>query len=180
MTKDSPTFFKDLDANPQTPKYLLIGCSDSRVGAQEIMGLNQGELFVHRNIANLVVNTDLNVLSVLYYAVNVLKVEDIFVLGHYNCGGVRAASDNKDLGLIDHWLKQIRDVSRTIHGMVYDIKDGKVSERAFWKTRIRATTKLTLFPSIYIRFAHSPPPCSIKNAHNLASLGEAEKARHQF
>ena len=190
MTKDSPTFFKDLDANPQTPKYLLIGCSDSRVGAQEIMGLNQGELFVHRNIANLVVNTDLNVLSVLYYAVNVLKVEDIFVLGHYNCGGVRAASDNKDLGLIDHWLKQIRDVSRThhgelqsieddeerhrrlvelnvqeqcinlfgnsivqnaqattsrprIHGMVYDIKDGKVSERAFWKTRIRATTKLT-------------------------------------
>mmetsp|Transcript_26541 Transcript_26541/g.38053 ORF Transcript_26541/g.38053 Transcript_26541/m.38053 type:complete len:467 (-) Transcript_26541:401-1801(-) len=111
MLAKDPQYFEKL-AQGQSPEFLLIGCSDSRVGAQEIMGLNQGELFVHRNIANVVVHTDINLLSVIFYAVNVLKVREILVLGHYHCGGVRAASSNKDLGLIEHWLINIRDVQR--------------------------------------------------------------------
>lgn len=106
-----PDFFTKL-ATGQQPEYLVIGCSDSRVPAQEIMGLKLGELFVHRNVANLVVNTDLNMLAVLQYAVQVLKVKDIFVMGHYGCGGVKASTENKDLGLIEHWLRNIRDVQR--------------------------------------------------------------------
>jgi len=111
MLAKDPQCFEKL-AKGQSPEFLLIGCSDSRVGAQEIMGLNQGELFVHRNIANVVVHTDINLLSVIFYAVNVLKVREILVLGHYNCGGIQAATSNKDLGLIEHWLINIRDVQR--------------------------------------------------------------------
>ena len=97
MLAKDPQYFEKL-AKGQSPEFLLIGCSDSRVGAQEIMGLRQGELFVHRNIANVVVHTDINLLSVIFYAVNVLKVREILVLGHYGCGGIQAASANKDLG----------------------------------------------------------------------------------
>jgi len=111
MLARDPTFFERA-AKGQSPEFLLIGCSDSRVGAQEIMGMSQGELFIHRNIANCVVHNDMNLLSVIFYAVNVLKVHDIIVLGHYECGGVRAASSNQDLGLIEHWLRNIRDVQR--------------------------------------------------------------------
>ncbi|ATC33785.1 carbonic anhydrase [Caulobacter vibrioides] len=104
-----PEFFKRL-ANQQSPEYLWIGCSDSRVPANEIVGLDPGELFVHRNVANLAPPQDANYLSVLQFAVDVLKVKHIMVVGHYGCGGVAAAIDGKRRGLVDHWLHPIREV----------------------------------------------------------------------
>ena len=104
-----PAFFQSLAAQ-QSPRYLWIGCSDSRVPANEIVGLMPGELFVHRNVANVVVHTDLNCLSVLQFAVDVLKVEHVIVCGHYGCGGVRAALLRSSLGLIDNWLRHVQDV----------------------------------------------------------------------
>jgi carbonic anhydrase len=105
-----PDFFQRLAAQ-QSPKYLWIGCSDSRVPANEIVDLLPGELFVHRNVANVVVHTDLNCLSVLQYAVDVLHVEHVIVVGHYGCGGIRAALAHKPLGLIDNWLRHVQDVA---------------------------------------------------------------------
>lgn len=99
-------------AQGQTPEFLYIGCSDSRVTAEELMGLQPGEAFVHRNIANLVNNIDLNVMSVLNYAVRTLEVKHIIVCGHYNCGGIKAAMEPKDMGLLNPWLRNIRDVYR--------------------------------------------------------------------
>ncbi len=104
-----PHFFDTL-ARQQSPKYLWIGCSDSRVPANEIVALKPGELFVHRNVANVVVHSDLNCLSVLQYAIDVLKVEHVMVVGHYGCGGVRAAYQRSSFGLIDNWLRHVRDV----------------------------------------------------------------------
>ena len=104
-----PEFFKSLAAQ-QSPKYLWIGCADSRVPANEIVGLMPGELFVHRNVANVVVHTDLNCLSVLQFAIDVLKVGHVIVCGHYGCGGVRAAYMKSSLGLIDNWLRHVQDV----------------------------------------------------------------------
>lgn len=108
---DDPSFFSRL-VGQQDPDYFWIGCADSRVPANEILGLDPGEVFVHRNVANLVLNTDFNCLSVLQYAVEVLKVEHVMVVGHYGCGGVRAALENRQLGLIDNWLRNIKDVVR--------------------------------------------------------------------
>lgn len=110
-TANDPNFFERL-AKDQSPDFLYIGCSDSRVPANDIMGLEPGEVFVHRNIANLVVNIDMNVMSVIEYAVNHLHVKHIIVCGHYNCGGVKAAMVSKDLGLLNPWLRNIRDVYR--------------------------------------------------------------------
>lgn len=106
---EDPEFFSTLE-NQQSPKFLWIGCSDSRVPANQITGTLPGEIFVHRNIANMVVHTDLNLMSVLQYAVEVLKVEHVIVCGHYGCGGVNAAISNQDLGLINKWLRNIKDV----------------------------------------------------------------------
>jgi carbonic anhydrase len=109
MLLADPGFFKRLEGQ-QTPEYLWIGCSDSRVPANEIVGLDPGELFVHRNVANLAPPQDANYLSVLQFAVDVLKVKHIMVVGHYGCGGVSAAVDNKRRGLVDHWLHPIREL----------------------------------------------------------------------
>ena len=109
ITRNDPAFFSRL-AQQQAPEYLWIGCSDSRVPANEIVGLLPGEMFVHRNVANVVVHTDLNCLSAIQFAVDVLHVGDVIVCGHYGCGGVLAALRNEKLGLIDNWLRHVQDV----------------------------------------------------------------------
>lgn len=107
---EDPQFFTRL-AKQQSPRYLWIGCSDSRVPANQIVGLQPGEIFVHRNVANLVVHSDLNSLSVLQYAVEVLKVDNIMVVGHYGCGGVQAVAEKRSTGLADNWLRHIEDIA---------------------------------------------------------------------
>ena len=110
--KDSdPDFFKKL-SEQQSPEYLWIGCADSRVPANQIIDMLPGQVFVHRNIANIVVHTDLNCLSVIQYAVEILRIKHIIVCGHYGCGGIQAAWENKEHGLIDNWLRNIKDVQR--------------------------------------------------------------------
>ena len=109
---EDPFYFDKLSKG-QNPEYLYIGCSDSRVTAEEIMGLVPGEIFVHRNIANMVVSIDLNAMSVINYAIDHLKVKHVIVCGHYHCGGVKAAMQSKDMGILNPWLRNIRDVYRT-------------------------------------------------------------------
>ncbi len=125
--KQNPNYFKDLSLG-QNPQYLWIGCSDSRVPANEITNTKSGEIFVHRNIANVVVHTDMNLLSVLYYAVEVLKVKHVIVCGHYGCGGVIAAMDNKDNGFVNNWLRNIKEVYEKHHEELETITDLKQRE----------------------------------------------------
>ena len=122
ISKARPEFFSQL-SEQQAPEYLWIGCADSRVPANEIVGLLPGELFVHRNVANLVIHTDFNCLSVIEYAVSVLKVRHIIVCGHYGCGGVRTAFGGSRLGLIDNWLRHIRDLGERHRGELELITD---------------------------------------------------------
>lgn len=121
---DDPEYFNRL-VHVQSPEFLWIGCSDSRVPANEITGTQPGEIFVHRNIANMVIHTDLNLLSVLQYAVDVLKVKHIIVCGHYGCGGVKAAMTNHNFGIINKWIRNIKDVHRFHREEVDAIKDEK-------------------------------------------------------
>ena len=127
VERENPGFFKDLSAQ-QSPKYLWIGCSDSRVPANQVIGLAPGEVFVHRNVANVVVHSDLNALSVIQFAVDVLKVEHIMVVGHYGCGGVLAVLHEKGVGLADNWLRHVYDVKmrhrgRLMHLCQHDQED---------------------------------------------------------
>jgi carbonic anhydrase len=117
-----PEFFQTL-AKQQSPRYLWIGCADSRVPATQLVGMVPGEMFVHRNVANVVDHTDFNCLSVMQYAVDVLKVEHIIVCGHDGCGGVKAAMDNLQLGLIDNWLRHVQDVLHEHEALLADMKD---------------------------------------------------------
>jgi carbonic anhydrase len=136
MNAQDADFFEKL-ARDQNPDYLYIGCSDSRVPANEIMGLPPGDVFVHRNIANLVNNTDLNVMSVINFAVKHLDVKHIIVCGHYNCGGVKAAMIPKDMGLLNPWLRTIRDVYRMYHTELDAITD----ERARYNRLVELNVK---------------------------------------
>jgi len=126
--EQDPDFFKKLTYG-QKPPILWIGCSDSRVPANEITGTEPGEIFVHRNIANMVVHTDMNMLSVLDYAVNILEVSHVIVCGHYGCGGVLAALDNKQVGIIDNWLRHIKDVYRIHKAEIDGIQDPELKSR---------------------------------------------------
>lgn len=128
ITAQDPEFFAKL-VGQQSPDYLWIGCADSRVPANEIVGLDPGELFVHRNVANVVVHTDLNCLSVLQYAVDVLDVEHVIVCGHYGCGGVNSALRNDRLGLIDNWLRHVQDVMRKHRAQLDALPDDRARQR---------------------------------------------------
>jgi len=131
-----PTYFEKLSKG-QSPEYLWIGCSDSRVPANQITGTEPGEVFVHRNIANMVVHSDMNMLSVLSYAVDVLKVKHIIVCGHYGCGGVIAAMKNQQFGLIDNWLRHIKDVYRYHHVELDAIEDENERARKFVELNVQ-------------------------------------------
>lgn len=135
LSKD-PNFFADL-AKGQTPPLLWIGCSDSRVPANEIIGAKSGEVFVHRNIANMVVHSDMNMLSVLDYAVNVLKVKHVIVCGHYGCGGIKAAMHNDSIGIIDNWIRHIKDVYRLHHTYLDSIIDETTRFNTFVELNVK-------------------------------------------
>lgn len=138
VKQEDPTFFEQL-SKQQAPEYLWIGCSDSRVPANEIVGLMPGELFVHRNVANMVVHTDLNCLSVIQYAVEFLQVKHVIVCGHYGCGGIKASVERKRLGLIDNWLLNVQDVQyihqaypsadKDTHGVINQVCELNVAEQ---------------------------------------------------
>lgn len=135
-----PEFFNNL-AKGQQPPVLWIGCADSRVPANEIIGAEPGEVFVHRNIANMVVHSDMNMLSVLDYAVNALKVKHVIVCGHYGCGGIQAAMTNKSIGLIDNWIRHIKDVYRLHKDTLDKIED----EQEKWDRFVELNVKEQVF-----------------------------------
>ena len=144
MTSRDPGFFTGLRAI-QSPRYLWIGCSDSRVPANQIVDLLPGELFVHRNVANIVVHSDLNCLSVLQFAVDVLKVEHVIVCGHYGCGGVHAAMQDARLGLIDNWLRHVEDVAAK--------HDAELSKLAPGRERADRLSELNVVEQVAKQFA---------------------------
>lgn len=158
LTED-PDYFKKL-SNGQKPEVLYIGCSDSRVSAEELMGAHPGDIFVHRNIANMVISIDLNMMSVVNYAVNFLEVKHIVVCGHYLCGGVKAAMEAKDLGILNPWLRNIRDVYRMHKEELNSIQDIKqrynrlvelnVEEQCYNLLKIAAVQKAHLFRGLRV------------------------------
>jgi carbonic anhydrase len=139
-TSTDPDFFQKL-AGQQAPDYLWIGCADSRVPANEIVGLRPGELFVHRNVANLVVHSDLNCLSVLQFAVDVLGVEHVIVCGHYGCGGVRAALHDERHGLVDNWLRHLQDLARAHRHELEALPDARAREQRLCELNVIAQVR---------------------------------------
>lgn len=137
VSAQNPDFFPTL-SRQQAPRYLWIGCADSRVPANEIVGLLPGEMFVHRNVANIVVHTDFNCLSVMQFAVEILKVEHIIVCGHYGCGGVRAAMGKQEFGLIDNWLRHIRDVYQRHRAELDAVPDEETRLERLCELNVRA------------------------------------------
>ena len=132
----SPDYFNNL-AEGQKPPLLWIGCSDSRVPANEIIGAEPGEVFVHRNIANMIIHSDMNMLSVLDYAVNALKVQHVIVCGHYGCGGVKAAMGNTSIGIIDNWIRHIKDIYRLHQNELDSISDEKERFNKFVEINVK-------------------------------------------
>jgi carbonic anhydrase len=161
LAKD-PNFFEEL-AKGQTPPLLWIGCSDSRVPANEIIGAKPGEVFVHRNIANMVVHSDMNMLSVLDYAVNVLKVKHVIVCGHYGCGGVKAAMGNQSIGIIDNWIRHIKDVYR-LHNQYLDMIDDETE-------RFNAFVEINVKEQVYDLSKTSIVQAAWKNGQELSLHG---------
>ena len=140
MQASDPDFFKSL-AHQQSPEFLWIGCSDSRVPANQITGLAPGEVFVHRNVANLVVHTDLNCLSVLQFAVDLLRVRHVIVCGHYGCSGVHAALNGQKVGLADNWLRHVQDVRESNAAELDAIRDPAVRERRLCELNVMAQVR---------------------------------------
>lgn len=138
--KEDIDFFNKL-SNGQSPEYLWIGCSDSRVPANEVTCTNPGEIFVHRNLANVVIQTDMNLLSVLYFAVDILHVKHVIVCGHYNCGGVNAAMQNKDFGFVNNWLRSIKEVYTLNQKSLEKIKDLTERENRLVELNVIEQTK---------------------------------------
>ncbi|KAF2125935.1 carbonic anhydrase 2 [Dothidotthia symphoricarpi CBS 119687] len=198
MHKKKPEFFKDLSAG-QSPDYLWIGCSDSRIPAEALTGVDPGEMFIHRNIANLVNNIDLNVMSVVNYAVRHLKVKHIIVCGHYGCGGVKAAMTPKDMGLLNPWLRNIRDVYR-LHQDELDKCEGETKydrlvELNVWEqcrnviktAAVQQSYKENEFPIVHgwvfgfndgllkdLKFDHEGQLAEIQKIYNLAEFSSGE------
>ena len=147
VRSDDPEFVSRLAQHP-TPDYLWIGCADSRIPATQILDLLPGDTFVHRNIANIVTHTDLNCLSVLQYAVDVLKVKHVIVVGHYGCGGVRAAYDNADNGLVDNWLRNIKDVLYAHREQLAAIEDEDERVNTLCELNVRAQVENVMHTTI--------------------------------
>ena len=160
--KENPLFFEKL-AKGQRPPVLWIGCSDSRVPANEITGTLPGEIFVHRNIANMVVHTDMSMLSVLDYAVNILEVSEVVVCGHYGCGGVVAAMDNKPLGIVENWLREIKDVYRLHQRELDSIKNQE--------NRANRLVELNVIEQVFDLTKTSIIQAAWSNGRNLAVHG---------
>jgi len=159
-TKTDPTFFRRLAAL-QKPKYLWIGCADSRMPPNELLGLMPGEVFVHRNVSNLVDNTDMNCLSVVQYAIEVLKVEHVIVCGHYGCGGIHAAMQNQRMGLIDHWLRSVKDVYRLHEAELNAIKDVKERANRLAELNVREQTRNVCHTEFVQRAWHRNQPLAV-------------------
>lgn len=155
-----PHYFTGL-ASRQAPKYLWIGCSDSRVPANQILGLNPGEVFVHRNVANLVIHTDMSCLSVIQFAVDVLKIEHIIVCGHYGCGGVHAACGSGQHGLIDNWLRNIKDVYRLNMAELNPISDPQARENRLCELNVIEQVKNVCHTTIVQNAWASGHPLSV-------------------
>jgi carbonic anhydrase len=162
MIDKDPEYFSRL-AQGQNPPVLWIGCADSRVPANEVTNTQPGEIFVHRNIANMVVHTDMNMLSVLDYAVNVLKVKHIIVCGHYGCGGVKAAMDNKQYGLIDNWIRNIKDVCRLHEDELNCLDD--------FEARFRRLVELNISEQVFNLWRTSIVQNAINNGQDLSVHG---------
>ncbi len=159
-TGENPNYFKSL-ADAQDPLYLWFGCSDSRVPANEIVGLEPGELFVSRNVANVFPHTDFNCLSVLEYAVNILKVQHVIVCGHYGCGGVKAAMEEHPLGLVDNWLRHIRDVYAKHKGEIEALEDNTKRYRRLVELNVRQQVLNVCHTTILQEAWHKKKPITV-------------------